>query len=325
MTRKLASVQQVLSVEAIEGADRIELMKVLGWQCVAKKGEFQPGDSCVYFEIDSVLPERAEFEFMRERKFRVKTAKFRGTLSQGLAMPLSLLGVTGEVGEDVTEALRVTKYEPPPSWKMEGRIGSFPGFLQKTDEIRIQSAPEVLAEFLGVSLYVTTKCDGTSFSYATHEGAVYVCSRNSRYGEGNNIYWDAYLKHKEALDKVPEGLAVQAEACGPGIQKNRLGLHELTLLVFDVYDIRKGDYLDAPAMFAACQEWGLQTVPVEDPDWHMPDDFTVDDILERAKGEYPSGYPREGIVLRPNATTYSPTLLDRLSVKAVNNEYLLKE
>jgi len=325
MTRKLASVQQILSVQPIEGADRIELVKVLGWQCVAKRGEFQPGDPCVYFEIDSVLPERSEFEFLRERKFRVKTAKFRGALSQGLAMPLATMGVSGAVGDDVTEALGVHKYEPPPSWRQEGRIGLFPGFLRKTDEIRLQSVPEVLDEFRGLSCYVTTKCDGTSFSYANWEGEVHVCSRNSRYGEGNNIYWDAYQKHREALERVPAGLAVQAETCGPSIQRNRLGLHELTLLVFDVYDIRKGEYLDGPAMFAVCNECGLQTVPVLDADWHVPADFTVDDMLEMAKGAYASRYPREGIVLRPNATTYSPTLLDRLSVKAINNDYLLKE
>jgi len=325
MTRKLASIQQILSVDPIEGADRIEMVKVVGWQCVAKKGEFQPGDKCIYFEIDSILPDRPEFEFMRERKFRVKTARFRGCLSQGLAMPLDPFGVTAGIGDDVTEALKVTKYEPPPSWRQEGRIGLFPGFLRKTDEIRIQSVPEVLDELRGRSLYVTTKCDGTSFSYARHEGETYVCSRNSRYGEGDNVYWDAYLKHKESLDRVPEGQGVQAELCGPGVQKNHLGLAELTLLVFDMYDIAKGAYLGGPEMVAACQEHGLRTVPIDDVDWQMPADFTIDDMLEKAQGTYASGRVREGIVVRPNETTHSPTLQDRLSVKAVNNEYLLKE
>ena len=51
--RKLASVQTIHNVGAIEGADRIEVVSVLGWKCVAKKGEFRRLDLCVYFEVDS--------------------------------------------------------------------------------------------------------------------------------------------------------------------------------------------------------------------------------------------------------------------------------
>lgn len=46
--RKLASVQYVHNITPIEGADRIECVHVLGWQCVANKGQFQVGDRCVY-------------------------------------------------------------------------------------------------------------------------------------------------------------------------------------------------------------------------------------------------------------------------------------
>ena len=90
--RKLASIQRIWDVQPIEGADSIELVKVMGWQCVAKKGEFKKGDMCVYFEIDSFLPIRPEFEFLRASSykktdimgegFRQKTMKFRGQLSQ---------------------------------------------------------------------------------------------------------------------------------------------------------------------------------------------------------------------------------------------------
>ena len=39
--RKLASVQRVKKTCPIEGADKIELVMVLGWQCVAEKGLFK--------------------------------------------------------------------------------------------------------------------------------------------------------------------------------------------------------------------------------------------------------------------------------------------
>ena len=58
MSRKLARIQKIYQIEPIEGADRIELAYVLGWQCVVNKGQFKPMDLAVYFEIDSFLPIR---------------------------------------------------------------------------------------------------------------------------------------------------------------------------------------------------------------------------------------------------------------------------
>ena len=113
--RKLASIQRIWKIEPIEGADRIELAYVLGWQCVVNKGQFQPMDLAVYFEVDSLLPVVPEFEFLRAssyRKtdimgegFRLKTMKFRGQISQGLLQPISAFPVIGEdaqLGDDVT-------------------------------------------------------------------------------------------------------------------------------------------------------------------------------------------------------------------------------
>ena len=77
--RKLASIQRIWYIEPIEGADRIELAHVLGWQCVVNKGQFKPMDKAVYFEVDSFLPVRPEFEFLRANSY--KTQYFRWVLS----------------------------------------------------------------------------------------------------------------------------------------------------------------------------------------------------------------------------------------------------
>lgn len=89
--RKLASIQRITNLAPIEGKDRIELAFVGGWQLIVQKGQFEVGDLCVYIEIDSVLPEREEFEFMRRYNFRVKTIKIGGVISQGICFPLSIL------------------------------------------------------------------------------------------------------------------------------------------------------------------------------------------------------------------------------------------
>ena len=73
--------------------------------------------------------------------------KLRGSLSQGLFMPLACFSLA-EVreGEDVTERLGVGKYEPPQPTDMGDRRGPFPPLVPKTDEARVQSFPQVLDE-----------------------------------------------------------------------------------------------------------------------------------------------------------------------------------
>jgi len=117
--RKLASLQVISKLEPIEGADAIEKATVLGWSIVVKKGEFNVGDMVVYCEIDSIMPDKPEFEFLRERKFRIKTIKLRGQISQGICFPLSILPHAERIQKngaiidtDVTKILGVTKFEP---------------------------------------------------------------------------------------------------------------------------------------------------------------------------------------------------------------------
>jgi RNA ligase (TIGR02306 family) len=98
--RKLASIRVISEIKPIEGADNIELAIVDGWQCVVKKGDFEAGNLCVYFEIDSFLPIRPEFEFLRKSSykkmgnkegFRLKTIRLRGQISQGLVLRIGFL------------------------------------------------------------------------------------------------------------------------------------------------------------------------------------------------------------------------------------------
>src|SRR5262245_5423567 len=167
MERKLVSIQRIDGVEPIVNADNIVKARVMGWDVVVKKSELAAGDLCVFFEIDSVLPDGKPWaEFMRPRGFRVKTARLRGVLSQGLALPLDILdgAAVPEVGTDIRDLLGVVKYEPviPDTREI---AGGFPGQVPKTDEIRLQSALGVLDEMRGRDFVITTKLDGSSATY----------------------------------------------------------------------------------------------------------------------------------------------------------------
>lgn len=112
--RELAYAVKVTNITPINGADRVELAHVNGWQVMVKKGEYKIGDLAVYFEIDSKLPETESFEFMSKYKYRVKTQKFiKGSvLSQGLIMTPAELGLKDvKEGDFLTDKLGVTYYE----------------------------------------------------------------------------------------------------------------------------------------------------------------------------------------------------------------------
>ena len=342
--RKLVSVQIISNLKPIVGADRIEMATIMGWNVVVKKGEFKVGSKCVFFEIDSQLPDGAEWaEFLRNKKFRVKTCKLRGVLSQGLALPMSIfedcleyfnmpyeeIRTDGnfDVGTDVTKLLGIKKYKPAPrhGFKSGPPAGNFPSFVPKTDEIRAQSVPGVFDEIKEQPFYYTVKCDGTSATYLNLDGHFGVCSRNQEKRQGDNLYWQMVEKYK-IKENLPDGFAIQGELCGVGVQKNKLMLKEPELFVFDIFDIKSGRYIGYYKLIELCNRFGLTTVPLEGVVTELDDfDFSLGAWLKRAEGFYDGTENlREGIVVRPIEGRFSPALRSRLSFKILNNSFLLK-
>lgn len=112
--RMLAYTVTIDSITPIEKADNIELAHVGGWNVIIRKNEFNVGDMAVFFEIDSLLPETEWSEFLRPKKFKVKTYKLGkfNVISQGLLLPMSILpdNKTYELHEDVTKLLGIKYY-----------------------------------------------------------------------------------------------------------------------------------------------------------------------------------------------------------------------
>jgi len=334
--RKLATIQKIQNLEPIPNADRIERATVLGWHVVVKKGDFQVGDYCVYCEIDSVLPEKPEFEFLRPRKFRIKTVRLRGQISQGIAFPISILDgykdVERKEGLDVAELIGVEKYEPPLPITMGGNVkGSFPGFIPKTDEMRIQSVPDVLtrSENCGKRCYITEKVDGTSVTYYLRDGEFGVCSRNLELRESKfNIHWivarqyglEARLRD---LNQTIQNVALQAEIIGPKIQKNRYALARPRLMVFNVFDINRYEYLNYEDFVSFTEALDLETVPILRDDYILGQD-DVDGLVHKSEGQSVVNpeIHREGIVIRSVVEARDPEI-GRLSFKVVNPVFLL--
>ena len=221
----LASIQKVVDVRPIEGADKIEVATVLGWDVVIKKNEFSVGDPVCYIQIDTIAPETEEFEFLRKGKFRVKTIKLKGQISQGLIVPVPK-GKFKE-GDDVTNIIGIKKYEKPDNnpqvvkpkmpkkWhqqliyklKYNYLYRFFPSLMKKsksdfpkhlvpiTDEERIQNVPRVIHEQKGKMFRLSYKLDGSSItiihdtvkSFFGKTSSIYrICSRRFELHDTNN-------------------------------------------------------------------------------------------------------------------------------------------
>jgi RNA ligase (TIGR02306 family) len=379
MERKLASIQRIDKVLPIEGADAIEIVMVNAWKVVSKKGEFKEGDLCVYFEIDSFLPMEKDFEFLRKSSykkmgdlegFRLKTIKLRGQVSQGLCLPLSILekddemkigiskqpwgdqlqlgpyddAIVIEEGADVTAYMCVLKYEPPIPAELAGKVkGSFPGFIRKTDEERIQNMAKEYENMRDKHYYVTEKLDGSSATYYLRDGVFGVCSRNLELADPGvfepgtvvcedgverpkkeNTFWKVAreLRIEEKLRMMDENYSIQGELIGEGVQGNPYKLKGHTVRIFNIFNIDTQEYLSLDGMVKFLEKVNvdpnpLELVPIIHYDYKLP--HNISEILDKAedKSVLNKDTEREGIVIRNRDKS--------ISFKAISNKFLLKQ
>ena len=173
---KLASLETISEILPIEGADKIELAQVQGWQSVIKKHSYKVGDQVIFVPIDTVLTPREWNKFLWDKNepskpIRVKTAKLRGAISQGLIFPKTLVSAQevwdhmDDSSEDVSLAsmLGISKYEKPIPVQLAGQVkGEFPSHLvSRTDEDNLKSNIEALEELKEAEwVEATLKIDG---------------------------------------------------------------------------------------------------------------------------------------------------------------------
>ena len=353
MERKLASIQTILEINPIEGADNIVVATVLGWHCVVKKGEFNVGDKIIYIEVDSILPATPEFEFMAKYNYRVKTVRLRKQISQGLVVPISIPSWKNyRVGTDVTEALGIKKYDSEPDVEDNSPTiaknkldkfflrfawyrkffhkkvsGKFPDYISKTDETRIQSIPKVV-EFLNISnVSITEKLDGQSATFFLKKSGFRkyefgVCSRNYRiaFPNGSN-YWKIAEKYDienvlRSMIEKNDLIVLQGEIVGEGIQGNKYKLRGLEFFAYNL--VINGERINIfnRKYFDLLTALGIMCVPYLPLPFTLP--TTVDGWVELSKGVSTVNVAtlREGIVVRD----YN----EKISFKVISPEFLLK-
>ena len=308
---KLAVIGTVTSVHEIEGADRIHQAIVScgdegTWSGVVGKdiGLFS---RVIVFLQDAILQPSDRWAFMERHKWRVRMARFKGVPSECV-----IVQAEGEEsllldGSDVTEMFGVTKYEKPIPAAIAGDVrGNFPSFIPKTDEPNFQRVRDLEELMHGSDWVATLKYDGTSCTVWNDDDGMHVCSRNLELKEftasgANNVYWQAARKF--GLERLPHGFALQFEVVGPGIQANPMGLTELEIAAFTLYNIAERRRAHFGALVGICQGLEIPMASIVAAGSGFPGHDAIRDMSSAV--EYGEGAPGEGLVFRDVNSLYS--------------------
>lgn len=351
---KLASVQKIANLEPIEGADLIEKATILGWSIVVKKGEYKVGDLCSYIQIDTIVPEVPEYEFLRPRGFRVRTIKLRKQISQGLAVPLPP-GKWKE-GDDVTDVLGVKKYEKPDNnperyekpripkawykkwiylFKYNILFKAFPNLQRKsrspfpkhlvsiTDEERIQNIPEALTHYKGKEFVVSYKLDGSSITIIHNKvlgkSKYRICSRRFELHDKKNDWHSVFVNtnFKHEIEKLIADLKTDDIIVqGEAIGKFNGNHHNLPTEQIRLFNIyANGKRLNQKEFIKVCKANNIPHCPLYK---ETVLNHTMEEILKESeiKDLINPNVDAEGLVWR--------CVDDNFSFKVINNKFLLK-
>jgi len=319
MTKELVYVGKIIDLQPIPDADFIVSATVVcgaggKWRGIVKKCDFVVGNHCVVYLPDAIISPCDQMEFMESSGWRIKMRRFKGAPSEVLIMPYNGLGEF-TVGDDVTSNYGVTKYHKPVPAHLQGNAkGSFPNFVPRTDEPNYQREPDLVQALIGLPYYITEKADGSSTTAFRYKNQFGVCSRNLELMRNElNGYWKVALKYN-LEELLPEGIALQWETCGPGIQSNPMGLKEIDGFAFSGYKIDEHRYLDTLELNNLCDQLKFpKCYPLAiGLEFH---DYGIEFMGE---GKYSNGNQREGVVIRSqsNGANGKP-----ISFKVINLNY----
>jgi RNA ligase (TIGR02306 family) len=350
-------VVRIEEIIPIEGADKIEAVRIGGYQSIVGKGTYKVGDLAVYIPCGSIVP----FEIQEEmglvgklsgtKKNRVKEIKLKGVLSEGLVYPVNLYSdkrrgtqfdYKPSEGHDTAEWLGITKYEPEIPTNMSGVVKPYP-YTMNYDIENIKKHPSVFQT--GEMVVMSEKIhgtllqaglihndDGTITKFVTSKGlgkAGIIIQDNE--ANENNLYVKVGKANElfEKLDALDEGedIYIFGEVYGAGVQDLHYGGESGKPLfrAFDIYQGKKGKgrFLDVVEFVLACEAVDIPTV-----NYIYSGPFLIEEVNRLTNGmETMSGkatHIREGVVIRPYVER-EERRLGRVVLKSVSETYLLRK
>lgn len=364
MSKFAVTVERLEKIEPHENADRLEMATLEGrdYSFVVGKGQFVEGECVIYFPIDSLLPMEIvdglgltgrlahgaipEYGMSRLQN-RVKTVKLRGNLSQGIVSDFNDLAKICQeidftrlkIGDDITEQLGVSKYEPPLVAMRYGKLKRLPKMLSVYDIESAQNYRDILDEYLlDAPVYITEKVEGSNW-WATidTEGQIRVGQRNYEIIDVVDYQHDWYqvliiqnLEEKlhqlwDEMSKLHENMqlvALRGEMTGPGIQGNYYKLQNYRMFAFDI-EIN-GKSINSDTFIHLTEKLAIEIVPTLAFNEPLCDWLDGQTVKTAADGEsLIHKIKREGIVIKPMNEQTDPRL-GRVFIKQHSLSYLAK-
>lgn len=347
-------VVRLRSVEPHPNADRLELAVVGDYRSVVPKGRYAAGDLVAYIpEAAQLPPDLIESLGLTGRlagkdKDRVRAVRLRGVVSQGICCQARPGWIEGQ---DVTEELRITKFEPQVPQDLRGAC--YPAGTDRCIRYDIENVkryPDVLID--GEPVTYTEKLHGTwmqvgvlppSMAHPEH-GTVVISSKGLAESyvafqpRIDNLYTRAVQQH-QLVERICRAFAeelgqdqpvfVLGEVFGRGIQDLHYGADReaLGFRIFDVHLGRpsSGAWLGDAELDAATDRLGCERVPVLYRGPH-----STERMLEHTCGRESitgtGAHIREGIVIRPTIERRDDlSRLGRVQLKSISDQYLLRK
>ncbi|MEW6620255.1 MAG: RNA ligase (ATP) [bacterium] len=299
-----------LSIADIEGAT---------WQVVVRTSDFAPEGTAIYIPVDTVVPETPEFEFLRDKNFRVKAIRLRGEYSYGLLIPNK---DNLPVGEDVTDKIGIKKYEPPVPIDMQGEVVPYAEvdwICKYTDVERYENFPYVFKD--GEEIIVTEKIHGSNLRVSKNGNNLFVGGHNWMWKEDErNLYWKAIKQNgydKILLEKLADKTVLFGEAYGKKVQNLQYGLNTQKIVFYDAFFAER--YLNWDEFIELMKQLGLSEhiVPVL-----YRGGYDLNKIREFAQGNtlLSGDHLKEGVIVKPVIERMDGEL-GRVILKFINPMY----
>ncbi len=299
-----------LSIADIEGS---------GWQVVVRTDDFALEGTAIYIPVDTIVPEKPEFEFLRDKRFRIKAIKLRGEYSYGVLIPNK---DNLPVGEDVTEKIGIKRYEPPLPLDMSGETvpyAEIDWICKYTDVERYENFSDVFKE--GEEVIVTEKIHGSNLRVSKNDNNLFVGGHNWMWKETErNLYWKAIKQNgfdKILLEKLPDKLILFGEVYGKKVQTLQYGLDTQKIVFYDAFQNER--YFDWDEFIELMKEIDLSDNIV--PALYRGG-YDLNKIKELAQGNtlLSGNHLKEGVIVKPVKERVDGKL-GRVILKFINPMY----
>ena len=338
MSTHEVKVIRITEINPHPNADTLELVPIWGYTCAVRKGAYKVGDLAAYVEPDYEVPlDRPEFAFLTKpgktrAKHRIAVMRLRGVYSEGLLVKVPEGAIEGD---NVIEALGITRYEPPEEIMIKGAFAEKgPEFFVPHYDLENYKKYHHLMKPREKVIY-TAKIHGTNARYVWTQDRMWCGSRTQwkmkpgttmNYGGDdlearNNAWWLALEQNPwiETWCKANPGVVLYGEVYGPGVQSGFSYGKDKGQFGFAVFDILENKEWTPNLTFSSKKYEGLQFVPVLYKGKHDP--MLLAELSEKDETFNKAGHVREGIVIKLQTERFDPEI-KRIALKYVGKRYL---